>query len=184
MKKVRKAEQQFHSSGWVLRLIALLFLLCFLTGVSKYCREGCGCMIHSKLLSFPSSLQLNWRKQTVGWRNCTDAFPTIILGHSWCHSGTLSVIWNMSSGGLLLVHMLIHLIQVILIVFKGADCLRCFLLKVSWEFLSYCSLQDGAEVSRAFGYDWYLKHTEPDSVPPVTLKSVGPSRKCDKERLV
>lgn len=54
----------------------------------------------------------------------------------------------------------------------GADCLRCFLLEVSGEVLSYCPLRDGTEINKVRGYCWYLKHIGPGSVPSVTLKSI------------
>lgn len=61
--------------------------------------------------------------------------------------------------------------------FKGADCLRCFLLEMSGEVLSYCPLQDGAEINRACSYGWCLKRAQPGSAPPVILKSINPGRK-------
>lgn len=77
MKKVRKAEQQFHSSGWVLKLHCLF---CFpICGRSKSIWGAHGFKHDTQQAVIPSSSwELKQRKQTAGWRNCIDLF---------CHCG-------------------------------------------------------------------------------------------------
>lgn len=48
---------------------------------------------------------------------------------------------------------------------------------MSGEVLSYCPLQDGAEINRACSYGWLLKHAGLVLPHPVTLKSINPGRK-------